>query len=97
MLVNSDLLSQLVAAVANSEEQAKEIERLKIEASELRWRVASSEHPAGAELCLVCSDSQRWFSIAWFCGCWTSPTGSPVEPTHWMPLPKPPVKEVVGE
>jgi hypothetical protein len=92
MLVNSDLLSQLVAAVANSEEQAKEIERLKREASEMRWRVASKEHPAGAEWCLVFSDSEQ-FSLAWFCGCWTAPTGSPVTPTHWMPLSQPPVKE----
>ena len=92
MLVNSDLLSQLVAAVANSEEQAKEIERLKIEASELRWRVASSEHPAGAEWCLVFSEREQ-FSLAWFCGCWTRADGSTATPTHWMPISQPPATE----
>ena len=92
MLVNSNLLSQLVAADATIKEQAKEIERLGNELAGMRWRVASKEHPAGSEWCFVLSDGPR-FSLAWFGGCWVSPDGSPVEPTHWMPLPKPPAVE----
>lgn len=88
----SDLLAELVAADATIKEQAKEIERLKEEVAKLRWRVASKEHPAGSEWCLVLSDGPR-FSLAWFGGCWVSSDGSPVEPTHWMPLPKPPAVE----
>ena len=88
----SDWLEDLVAADATIEEQAKEIDRLRQEVAKLRWRVASKEHPAGAEWCLVFSKSEQ-FSLAWFCGCWTAPTGSPVEPTHWMPLPNPPAAE----
>lgn len=59
MLVNSDLLSQLVAAVANSEEQADEIERLKKEVAKLRaasgdqWISVADRLPLEGEWCWV--------------------------------------------
>ena len=89
---NHNWLGSFSRASATIQELLKEIERLKEEVAALRWRIASKEHPAGFEWCLMLSNGPR-FSLGWFGGYWVSSDGSPSEPTHWMPLPKPPATE----
>ena len=95
MLVNSDLLSQLVAAVANSEEQAKEIERLRKEVAKLRksggWQPIDTA-PSGNVLLYYPAEHGKnalseWITIG------LGRSDRFRKASHWMPLPKPPAVE----
>ncbi len=95
MLVNSDLLSQLVAAVANSEEQAKEIKRLKKEVAELRkltgWQPIDTAPDSNVLLYYPAEHGKNalseWITIG------LGGSARFRKPTHWFPIPKRPATE----
>ena len=95
MLVNSDLLSQLVAADATIKEQSKEIERLRKEVAKLRkateWQPIETA-PDGNVLLYYPPEQRKnglseWITIGF------GRSERFRKATHWFPIPKPPAVE----